>query len=180
LASTRRTYYSYVPSALLSDGTELLIRPIRPDDKASLAAGMVRLSDASRTRRFLSLKPRLTSAELRYLTEVDGTDHYAIVAVLAGEVAAVARWVREAEDPTTAEAAIVVCDALQGKGLGKQLARLLADAARERGVRRIRASMLTDNPPAFALMRVIADRLTDGGYDQGVHEVFAELGAAAA
>ena len=164
----------------LSDGTELLIRPIRPSDKALLAAGLTRLSEVSRQRRFLSPKTRFTAAELRYLTEVDGRDHYAIVAVTPGwdgDVVAVGRWVRLASNPLDAEAAIVVCDALQNRGLGKLLARMLADAARTRGIQRIHATMSSTNAPALALMRVIAERLSDGGHDHGVHEVVADLAA---
>jgi acetyltransferase len=163
----------------LEDGTQLLVRPIQPSDKARLAAGLTRLSETSRQRRFLGPKPRLTRAELRYLTEVDGHDHFAVVAVEPGtdDIVASARWVRLKTDPEAAEAAVVVCDALQNRGLGKQLARMLADAARVEGVRRIHATMLSDNPPALALMRVIAARLSDGGHDRGIHEVVAELAA---
>jgi len=166
----------------LSDGRDYRIRPITPADKARLAAGLTRLSETSIQRRFLGPKPRLSNAELRYLTEVDGFDHYAIVATAPqwnGDIVASARWVRLPDDPMAAEAAVVVCDDLQGKGLGKLLARMLADAARERGIVRIHATLLSDNPPALALMRVIADRLSDGGHDRGVHSVVAELGAAA-
>jgi acetyltransferase len=163
----------------LEDGTALLVRPIQATDKARLAAGLTRLSETSRQRRFLGPKPHLTSAELRYLTEVDGHDHYAIVAVTPhrGDIVASARWVRLRSDPEAAEAAVVVCDDLQNKGLGKQLARMLTDAARADGIRRIHATMLSDNPPALALMRVIAARLNAGGHDHGVHEVVAELAA---
>src|SRR3954471_14542902 len=104
-------------SVQLADGTRLLIRPIRPADKALLAAGLTRLSETSIQRRFLGPKPRLTAAELRYLTEVDGFDHFAIVAAAPrwhGDLVASARWVRLHEDPEAAEAAVVVCDALQG------------------------------------------------------------------
>src|SRR3954447_10799365 len=123
----------------LEDGTELLVRPIRPTDKARLAAGLTRLSETSRQKRFLGPKPKLTQSELRYLTEVDGHDHYAVVATdpADGDIVAVARWVRLKTDPESAEAAVVVCDALQGKGLGRTLARMLADAAVAEGVRRI-------------------------------------------
>jgi protein lysine acetyltransferase len=165
----------------LTDGTEVLIREIRASDKALLAAGHARLSEESRLRRFLSAKPRLTSSDLRYLTEVDGVNHYAVVAVLGdledAQIVGVARWVRVIDDPTTAEAAVVVGDEVQGRGLGKALARELADAARRRGVRRIRASILSDNPPALALMRVIGERLTDTGHVHGVHEVVVDLAA---
>jgi GNAT superfamily N-acetyltransferase len=163
----------------LSDGRQYLIRPITPADKARLAAGLTRLSETTVQRRFLGPKPRLSNAELRYLTEVDGVDHYAIAAVdpRTDDIVAVGRWVRLVTDPLAAEAAIVVCDDLQGRGLGKALARLLADGARLRGIRRIHATMLADNPPAHALMRVIAERLSDGAYDHGVHEVVADLAA---
>jgi GNAT superfamily N-acetyltransferase len=161
----------------LEDGTEITIRDIRADDKDLLAAGYARLSERSRLRRFLGPKPRLTASDLRYLTEVDGLNHYAIVAMRGRDIVGVARWVRLVDDPEEAEAAIVVGDSLQGNGLGKILARRLADAARERGVRRMRASIMSDNPPALALMRVIASRLTDGGHHHGVHELVAELAA---
>src|SRR5215212_7941991 len=154
------------------------IREIRADDKEQLAAGYARLSERSRLRRFLSPKPRLTSSDLRYLTEVDGINHFAIVATIGEDIVGVARWVRLHDDPEEAEAAIVVGDPHQGKGIGKMLARELADGARARGIRRIRASILSDNPPAHALMRVIGERLTDGGHEQGVHEVVAELATA--
>src|SRR4051795_5893198 len=119
----------------LDDGTEVFVRPIRATDKARLAAGLTRLSETSRQQRFLGPKPRLTTAELRYLTEVDGHDHYAVVAVdpHTNDLVASARWVRLPSDPQAAEAAVVVCDELQGKGLGKNVARMLADAARGGG-----------------------------------------------
>lgn len=161
----------------LADGTALLVRPIRATDKPRLEAGFHHLSDESRYRRFLGPKPRLSASELRYLTEVDGRDHYAIIALAPGtdHVVAAARYVRDAEDRAAAEAAIVVTDELQGKGLGKQLARLLTDVARYRGIRRIHATMLADNLPALKLMRVIGERLRDGGYHGGRHELIAEL-----
>jgi GNAT superfamily N-acetyltransferase len=163
--------------AILTDKTVVTVREIRESDKDMLAAGYARLSERSRLRRFLAPKPRLTASDLRYLTEVDGVNHYAAVALLDGHIVGVARWVRLVGDAESAEAAVVVGDPLQGKGLGKALARNLADAARARGVKRITASIMSDNPPAAALMRVIADRLTDSGHHDGVHELVAELAA---
>lgn len=165
---------------MLADGTEVAIRPIRPSDKEALSAGLRRLSPETVAKRFLAVKLAFTAAELRYLTEVDGLDHYAVVAIdprRLDEVVAVARFVRNRGDRTTAEAAIVVCDAYQGRRLGTRLAELLADAARRRGIRRIEASMSSDNRPALALMRTIAYRLQDGGHRGGVHELVAELAA---
>ncbi len=157
----------------------LLFRHIRPDDKGRLAEGLSRLSPESRRRRFLMPKPRFSSSELRYLTEIDGFDHVAIVAVSAEDpdvFYGVARFVRLREDPETAEAAIVVGDPLQGQGLGRELGRRLADEARERGVRRFTATLLGDNVAAQRLFASISARLDEhvGG---GVREVVAELAA---
>ena len=180
-ASLRFPWFEYRRTMLarLQDGLRVVIREIRPSDRDLLEHSRGRFSDESMRRRFLGPKPRLTSTELRYLTEVDGEDHYAIVAVpLAdlGAIVAVARFVRQPGDPATAEAAIIVADELQGRGLGKRMAHQLADAARDRGIRRFTASMLTDNRPALALMRTLSERL-DSHYEEGHREVVSELAA---
>jgi len=163
-----------------ADGTRVVIRRIRPGDKLMLARGLGLLSDETRRRRFLGAKPRLSRAELRYLTEVDGESHLALVAVLADRldhVVAVARYVRLPSDPATADAAIVVGDPWQRQRLGTRLAIMLADAAREQGIQRFSATMLSDNPAALALMRTLTRRLQHGAHADGVREVVADLAA---
>ena len=161
----------------LRDGTEVLVRPIEPGDKAKLADGLRRLSERTIRRRFLAAKPRFSSTELRYLTEVDGVDHVAIVAVLADDPDAfvgVARFVRMTGDPTTAEAAIVVADHLQGQGLGRELGRRLADDARARGVKRFTATLLGTNGASHRLFEAISERVS-ARYGGGLEELVAEL-----
>jgi RimJ/RimL family protein N-acetyltransferase len=146
-----------------------------------LAAAHASLSPESRRLRYLAPKPRLSSAELAYLTEVDGVDHVAFVATRAGDpgrLAAVARFVRSAEDPESAEAAIVVADDLQGQGLGRRMGMVLADAARERGVRRFTALILSENVAAQRLFAAVSDRLSTST-EHGVRQLVAELAPAA-
>jgi RimJ/RimL family protein N-acetyltransferase len=162
----------------------VVIRPIRPDDKAQLADGLRQLSDETIRKRFLAAKPRFSDAELRYLTEIDAHDHIALVAEVDGAVVAVARSVRFRDRPDTAEMAIVVADDWQQRGIGTALAEALADAAVETGVRRIAAVMLADNEPARRLLRRIAAHLEratleDGAIHDGLREVLVELGPAA-
>ena len=52
-----------------NSGTELVIRPIEPGDKAALASAIEQSSDEAVYRRFLNPHGRLTAAELRYLAE---------------------------------------------------------------------------------------------------------------
>ena len=138
----------------LTSGTDVVIRPIRPDDKARLVAGLARLSPRSARMRFLAPKTRLTTAELRYLTEIDFIDHYALVAVRADDpqcLAGVGRWVRDHDRRDAAEIAIVVADELQGQGLGLALGEALGDAARARGIARFTGITLAENTAAQRL-----------------------------
>jgi GNAT superfamily N-acetyltransferase len=162
---------------VLADGTRLRLRFIEPGDKALLADGIERLSPRSRHDRFLAPKSALSPAELRYLTEVDGHDHVAIVAVLEEEpstLAGVARYVRNPRRPAEADVAFVVADRLQGQGLGRTLGLALADVARGYGVRRFTASVLGGNVAAERLFASIARRVSTG-YEAGVGDLIAEL-----
>ncbi len=164
----------------LPDGTELVLRPIEPGDKARLSQALGRLSAETARRRFFAAKPSFTSGELRYLTEVDGVDHLALVALHAGDpetIVGVARCVRLADAPDTAEFAIVVSDAMQGRGLGSLLSRTLADAARAAGIRRFAATMLAENAAVRRLMQTISGRLEDERMHNGVREVVVQLAA---
>ena len=81
-------------------------------------------------RRFLTPKSSFSRAELRYLTEVDGRDHVALVVEYPAEpvrrLIAVARFIRLHDDPEAADVAIVVADDWQRRGLGSLLSELLA------------------------------------------------------
>jgi len=164
----------------LQDGSEVLIRAIEPGDKARLAEGLRNLSQETIQRRFLAAKPRLTASELRYLTEVDGRDHIALVVVLAADpdaLVAVARCVRLPDRPGTAEMAVVVGDPFQGLGLGRRLGQLLADEARAAGITRFAATMLGENVAAQRLMRKITERLEGTWASNGVRELVGDLAA---
>ena len=164
----------------LPSGVRVVVRPIEPGDKDRLVNGLRQLSLESIRRRFLAAKPSFSRSELRYLTEVDGVNHIALVAVLEDDpdqLVAVARCVRLPDRPDTAEMAIVVGDPWQGQGLGRELARRLADAALTVGIRRFAATMLGDNEAARRLMLTFARRLEAGRISAGLREVVVELAA---
>ena len=125
-------------------------------------------------------KPRFSSSELRYLTEIDGFDHAAILAVRAedpDEIVGVARFVRLRDLPDTAEVAIVIGDRFQGQGLGRELGRRIADEARAAGIRRFTATLLGDNVAAHRLFHAISDRL-EGRIEGGTRVLTADIAAA--
>ncbi len=165
----------------LPDGAQILIRPIRSDDKRFLEDGLRQLSDESVHRRFLSPKRSFSRAELRYLTEVDGRDHVALVAEYPGEpvrrLIAVGRFVRLAQDPDAAEVAIVVSDDWHRRGVGSLFAERLAAQARRLGVKRFTATMATDNVAAHRLMDRLSEHLEEHYSGSGVSDVVLDLAA---
>ena len=165
----------------LPDGTPLYIRPIRPDDKPLLESGLERLSEASLYKRFLGPKHRFTQGELRYLTELDGIDHVAYVALRGDapkELVAVARLVRSVENPAAAEIAVTVLDDYQRRGIGTLLGNLLATAARDRGIRWLTATMSAENVGAHRLFNHVSTQLREC-HDGPVDELWADLAFAA-
>jgi RimJ/RimL family protein N-acetyltransferase len=165
----------------LPDGAQVVIRPIRAEDKRMLTDGLRRLSPESAQRRFLTPKRSFSRAELRYLTEVDGRDHVALVAEDPADpvrrLIAVGRFVRLHEDPEAAEVAITVADEWQGRGLGSVLGEHLAHAARNRGVRRFTATMSSANRPAHRLMERLTRHLEQHHVGGGVDELVLDLAA---
>ena len=77
-------------SIRLHDGTQVLIRRIHADDGPRLQAAHERLSAATKYRRFLAPKPHLSASDVRYLVDVDGASHVALVAVLVSAPSVVA------------------------------------------------------------------------------------------
>jgi ribosomal protein S18 acetylase RimI-like enzyme len=144
---------SFDRAVRLEDGNDVRLRFIRPADADILRDGFTRLSMESRLMRFFAPLHTLSDEAVRYLTEVDGTNHAAIVAISpAGANAGahergygVARFIRSASDPSRAEMAVAVTDDAQGRGLGRRLVQMLAVAARERGIETFEMSVLWSN-----------------------------------
>jgi RimJ/RimL family protein N-acetyltransferase len=130
----------------LRDGSEVVVRPIRSDDRDAIVTAFERLSEQSRYQRFMTPVDALSPSQHEYLTDGDHHDHEALVAFdpTTGDGVAVARFVR-LDDDTTAEAAVTVIDDWQGRGLGTALCNLLAERAREEGIRRFNALLLAGN-----------------------------------
>lgn len=167
----------------LPDGTTVSIRPLVAADRRWLAAAVERLSPESRYSRFLSPLRTLDEPLLaRLVDSVDGIDHVAVVAELdpdgpAAARAAVGRYVRWPDDPTSAELAITVTDVVQGRGVGRVVAAHLAAVARRGGIRDFTAVVGADN---IASLRTLArlGAVTQRSYaSPGVLELRVSLGS---
>jgi RimJ/RimL family protein N-acetyltransferase len=139
------------------EGLVVGLRPIHPDDKPALLEGFERLSDESRYQRFLSPVDRLTSGEVRYLTEIDHVNHFAWAAGIRrgdGEEigVGVGRYVRDGDDPSSAEMSVVVADDYQGRGIGTLLTHALLAVAWDRDIEFVTGCLFEDNAPMLRIL----------------------------
>ena len=152
---------AHTATVTLSDGTRVLVRPIVPEDKDLLVEGFTRLSPQSRFRRFLGYMDKLRPPLLRYLTEIDYVDHFAWVAFDQEKNLGigVARYVRMRDDPTAAEAAVVVVDDYQGRGVGTVLLQVLGASALSNHVTHFVGEALAENKPIRDLLEELGARV---------------------
>ena len=150
--TARQRLAAYIAPIAISadDGAALLLRPVLPGD-AERSKSNGAFSRETLYRRYQGSAP--TEARLAYLFEVDYVDHFVWVVTdgVEGPVVADARFIRDQDDPGSAEVALTVADAYQGRGIGTLLLGALAVAARVDGIEHFHAQTLSDNPPARAL-----------------------------
>jgi RimJ/RimL family protein N-acetyltransferase len=151
----------------LRDGTLVAIRPILPSDADRLRDGFERLSPESRYRRFMSAVDELSDEQVYFLTHVDYEDHMAWVALDPLDPGrrglGVARYVRVADEPSVAEAAVTVVDSHQGRGLGTVLLGVLALSALRNGIGTFRALVLEANAQMLAILRDLGAKAEHDG-----------------
>ncbi len=139
----------------LADGTDLTIRPIRPED-AELVQDFVRnLSEQSRYFRFMNSVQELSHAMLIRFTQIDYSREMALIAVTeehGKEIEiGVARFATN-PDGESCEFALAISDSMHGKGLGQKLMTALMDAARSKGLKVIEGEVLRNNTDMLQLM----------------------------
>ena len=148
----------YIERRSIANGRTLVLRLVQPSDATLLLRGFERLSIESRYRRFFTPKKALSPVEVKYFTDCDGINHFAIGALVeradgSEEGVGVARFVRVPADPLAAEAALTIIDDCQHKGIGRMLLERLLAAAAERGLRELRFSVLAANGSMLDLLR---------------------------
>ena len=149
---------------ILRDGTTLRLRAPRRQDADALLAFFAGLSERSRYLRFHGLRP-VDERLVEPFLEPDWSERGSLVGVLGDRVVALANYVR-LRDPTAAEAAFVVADELQGRGLGTRLLEQLAGRAAEVGIASFVAEVLGENRPmldVFTGAGFEVSRELDGG-----------------
>jgi acetyltransferase len=142
----------YVGSWTLKDGTEVTIRPIRPEDEPLMVRFHQTVSERSVYFRYLhmvGLSQRIAHERLTRVCFIDYAREMALVAEqrdAAGDpvILAVGRLMKQ-RGANEAEFAILVADTCQRQGLGTELLRRLVQIGRDEKLARIVASIDADN-----------------------------------
>lgn len=130
------------------DGSHLRGGTIRPDNQEQIARGLQDLSKESIRNRFLGSKRAFSPQELRYLTEIDGLNHYAFGLEEQRPPhrgIGIIRLVRSSTEPSEGEIAITIIDDYQKHGLGRFLMNIIICAAIERDIKTLSLSFLPHN-----------------------------------
>ena len=139
----------------LADGTDITIRPIRPEDADIEKKFVHDLSDESKYFRFMNSMQELTDNMLVRFTQLDYSREMALIAVVEEQGSeielGVARYAIN-PDGDSCEFALVIADNMQGKGLGQKLMTALMEAARDKGLKAIEGEVLSNNHNMLKLM----------------------------
>jgi acetyltransferase len=142
----------------LADGTEVTIRPIRPEDADMEREFVQRLSPEAKFFRFRHSLQELTEEMLVRFTQIDYHREMALLATIRQDgrefELGVTRYIVN-PDGMSAEFALVVDDAWQNKGIGSRLLSALIEAARERGVKTLVGGILAQNSRMIDLAKSI-------------------------
>jgi GNAT superfamily N-acetyltransferase len=169
---------NYSALETLRDGTAILIRAIRPEDKPRLLQHFQGLSTQSVYYRFFGIKRSLTECDLSRLTELDFTNHVGLAATVGAEererFIGVGRCIRS-ESPSRAEVAFAVLDGYQGHGIGTLLLKHLARIAQRNGISEFAADVLASN---HQMLEVFANSgfSFHQSYESGIVRVILQFG----
>jgi acetyltransferase len=168
----------YVSSAQLDNGTEVTLRPIRPEDEEMLVAFHATLSEESVQSRYFGTVPLATRTAHDRLVRRCFCDYDRDIAIVAEygigpsrELIGIGRLSR-IRGRNDAEFAVIVADAWQHHGLGLQLMKVLVHIGRAEKLDRIVGTILARNQPMLRVCRKLGFRITR---DEAAGECRAEL-----
>jgi acetyltransferase len=144
----------YVTPWLMTDGNEVLLRPIKPEDEALEHELLASLSEETMRARFFSVIRDISHEMLVRYCNIDYDREMAIVAELKENdrkrMIGIARLICDREF-RSGEFAVLVHDAFQAKGIGYKLVDVIIGIAAEKGLESIFGEVLSDNRRMLAV-----------------------------
>ena len=138
----------------LTEGTEVLLRPIKPEDEDMIAKMLATMTEASLKDRFFGGIPAFTHERLVRFTNIDYERELAVVAEYTKgrtkRIIGVGRLIGHPERGM-GEFSVIVHDEFQRRGLGRKLADLMIGIAEDKGITMVEGLVSDDNTPLLAL-----------------------------
>ncbi|MGL6110952.1 MAG: GNAT family N-acetyltransferase [Rubrivivax sp.] len=163
--------------AHLRDGTPVLVRAIRHDDRDRIIAAFHKLDPQTIYTRFFSAKKELTDVDLGRIDASDFEHAVVLVATLgSGDdeviIGGGAYTVLDRPDGVpTAEVSFTIEEDYQGQGLSSLFMALLSEIGRDHGIRRFEAEVLAGNLPMLKVFQHSGLPMTRHLEDGVVHVV---------
>jgi acetyltransferase len=162
----------------LNDGTDIVVRPIRPED-AEIEARFVReLSPEAKYFRFMNSLQELSQEMLVRFTQIDYHNEMALIAVCNSdgveEQVGVARYTTNL-DKKSCEFALAVSDAWAGRGIGHHLMKNLMEVARDRDLEKMEGQVLSNNHRMLQLMQNLNFKISNDPDDNAIKHVEIQL-----
>ena len=152
----------YVIPWRMTDGTEVLLRPIRPEDEPLEHEMLTTLSEDTLRGRFFQVIRNITHEMLIRFCNIDYDREMAIVGEVKEHekrrIVGIGRLIIES-DFKKGEFAVVVHDQYQGKGLGYKLVDMIIGVAQEKGLEKIYGIVLTDNKAMLRICNELGFRI---------------------
>ncbi len=157
----------YITHWQMKDGTGVTIRPIRPEDEPRIVRFHETLSERTVYFRYLESLQLTQRVAHERLTRICHVDYDRVIALVAErkdpatglpEIIGVGRLER-IPYTSDAEFAVVISDAVQGKGLGRHMMERLIEVARSEGIRKLSAEVHPENAAMLALCRKLGFRI---------------------
>jgi RimJ/RimL family protein N-acetyltransferase len=161
----------------LRDGTPVLIRAARADDRERLVAAFQGLDRQTIYTRYFSFRKSLSQTELDRLEEQDSGRYILLVATLGSGadetiIAGASCVVSDAAAAVpSAECAFTVEEDYQRQGLASHLLATIVDLASRRGIVRLEADVLAQNQAMLAVFKRSGLPMTLSGRSGVVHLV---------
>jgi acetyltransferase len=152
--------------ATLSDGTQILVRPIRPEDEPLYDPFLAAVTPHDLRLRFFAPIKDLGHGFIARLTQIDYARAMAFIALerSSGQLLGVVR-LHATSTYDSGEYAVLVRSDMKGRGLGWLLMQMIIEYARSEGLERIEAQVLSENTTMLEMCRKLGFTISADPHD---------------
>ena len=162
----------------LTDGTDIVIRPIRPEDAGIEQQFIRKLSSRAKYFRFMQSITELSPQMLARFTQIDYSREMALIAVVYVDgketEIGVARYITN-PDAKSCEFAIVIADDWQRQGIAQRLMQLLIKTARSHALQVMEGNVLSNNHEMLKLVAKLGFSINSSENETSMQHVVIRL-----